>query len=175
VRPRGDRHTAAALALAADQLPKAVDGPRVVVLYTAARDAGGPSADDLGATLLRSHALLFVVSTAADTGYWSQATARTGGFLAPATEGSAVPAFDQVSTMLRARYLVSIPTPGRLPAPVSLRVDTGDATLTGDAVVPAAAGPDRGRRGYLALAAAGVGVLAVAFGLLVYRWRRQTR
>ncbi len=47
-----------------------------------------------------------------------------------------VPALDQVETSLRGRYLVRFPTPATLPATVSVKVDTGDLTLTGDALIP---------------------------------------
>jgi hypothetical protein len=93
------------------------------------------------------------------------------------------PALDQVGTMLRARYLVTIPTPARLPAPVSLRVDTGHMTLTDDAVVTAPAGPDRSesvtrflaRSGLVVPVSVAVAILAVVFGVLVIRRRRQYR
>jgi hypothetical protein len=179
VRAGGNRHTAAALALAVDQLPRTVDGPRVVVLYTTATDAGD-TADNVAGRLRGAHALLVVVTTAADTTYWSRLTHDTGGFTAPATAGSVVPALDQVSTVLRSRYLVSIPTPGKLPAPVSVRVDTGPAMLTGATVVPATAVGDRsqrasaGRGGLLLPAIVGAAAMAAVFAVLVIR-RRQAR
>jgi glyoxylase-like metal-dependent hydrolase (beta-lactamase superfamily II) len=49
-----------------------------------------------------------------------------------------VPALDQVESTLRGRYLIRFPTPGSLPARVSVQVGTDDLTLTGDAVVPPA-------------------------------------
>jgi hypothetical protein len=168
VRAHGQRRTAAALGLAVGQLPGSVDGPRVVVLYTTAPDAGGPAAGDLAARLLKAHALLVVVSTATDADYWWTVARATGGFRAPALAGSVVPALDQVDTVLRARYLVSIPTPARLPASVSVRVDTGQVVLTADAVVPlAAAERPSGPEPPLTVAAAllrpaAIGVLVVA-------------
>jgi hypothetical protein len=86
------------------------------------------------------------VASTANIEYWSAVTRATGGFVAPALPGFVVPALDQVGTMLRARYLITFPTPARLPTPVSVRVDTGHATLTADTVVTAATGDNSGHR-----------------------------
>jgi hypothetical protein len=83
LEPRGDRQTSAALDLAAQQLPPEAGSPRLVVLYTAAPDAAGRSAADLGAGLSAAGIVLGVVTTATDGGpvppYWSAATGATGG------------------------------------------------------------------------------------------------
>jgi glyoxylase-like metal-dependent hydrolase (beta-lactamase superfamily II) len=135
VRPGGERDTAAALTLAARQFPQAGTGRRVVVMYTTAADADGPSAATLAARFRAGGTILVVIGTAGD-GYWSDAAAATGGFFAPAGQPVVVPALDQVESTLSGRYLVSFATPGALPARVSVRVDAGDLTLTGDAVIP---------------------------------------
>lgn len=183
IRAGGERHTADALALAIGQLPRTVDGPRVIILYTTASDAAGVTADDLTQRLLRAQALLVVVTTAPHTSYWPRITRATGGLVAPALNDFVTPALDQVGTMLRARYLVSVPEPASLPAPVSLRVDTDQMTLTDDAIVTAAVGQRRSvlapacllcRTDLIVPVSVTVVVLAVAFGVLVLR-RRQHR
>jgi hypothetical protein len=138
VQAHGKRSTSDALTLAVRQLPAAPSGPRVVVLYTSAPDAGGEPAAALAARLTKAHALLVVVSTATDPLYWSSVARATGGLLAPAVAPAVVPALDQVGAMLKARYLITFPTPPKLPAQVSVRVAVGDVTLTADAAVPAA-------------------------------------
>jgi hypothetical protein len=180
VKAHGQRQTVAALGLAVNQLLTNVDGPRVIVLYTTAPDAGGSPAEDISARLLARHVILVVVSTAPGTTYWSTVAQATGGFLAPAKVSSVAPALDQVDAMLRARYLLNIPTPARLPAQVSVRIDMGPLILSGDAVVPAPP-PAPGRepaplawaRTPLGIAAIAVSVLAVvAAALLTLQWRR---
>jgi hypothetical protein len=141
IRPHGARRTAEALRLATQQLGRSAAGPRLVLLYTTARDVDGVSANDLAARLLHAQALLVVVSTTADTGYWTQVTRATGGFLAPAQPSVLVPAMDQVAVQLRNRYLITFPAPDRLPAPVSVRIDTPAGRLTADTVVPVAPSP----------------------------------
>jgi len=137
VQPHGARHTSDALTLAVRQLQAGAADPRLVVLYTSAADAGGEPAGVLGARLKDAHTILVVVSTTADTRYWSDVTHATGGFLAPAGPATVTPAFDQVATLLRARYLLTMPTPDPLPALASVRIETREMTLTADAVVPA--------------------------------------
>jgi hypothetical protein len=139
MRAAGKRKTSQALTLATGQLPKTPAGPRVIVLYTTAPDAGGESSAVLSRRLARAHAILVVVSPATDAPYWSDVARATGGFLAPTGARSAGPALDQVGTLLRSRYLVTIPAPRELPAPASVRVETGAVTLSADAVVPAEA------------------------------------
>jgi hypothetical protein len=135
VRASGPRDTAAALTLAARQFPQAGTGRRVVVLYTTAPDAGGPSAATLAARFRSGGTILVVVGTGGAE-YWSAAAAPTGGFFAPAGRPVVVPALDQVEATLSGRHLVRFATPATLPATVAVRVDTGDLTLTGDVVIP---------------------------------------
>jgi hypothetical protein len=179
VRARGDRDTGAALRLAMRQFPAVAAGRRVVVLYTTGADAGGESAGTLGARFRASGTILVVVGTAGDA-YWADAANATGGFFAPAGNPVVIPALDQVETTLKGRYLVRFPTPPALPARVSVRVGTGDLTLTGDALVartPMPATPSaRGGPGprtavLLGLAAAGLAALVIAIVLLLRRRR----
>jgi hypothetical protein len=137
VRAGGERDTAAALTLATRQFPGAPPGRRLVVLYTTATDAG-ESAAVLGARFLASGTMLVVVGTAEGDRYWTEVAAATGGFFAPAGNPVVGPALDQVQTTLAGRHLIEFPTPPALPARVAVRVDTGDLTLTGEAVVGAA-------------------------------------
>jgi hypothetical protein len=174
VHPHGERHTSQALTLAVHQLPPALAGPRVVVLYTGAADAGGEASTALATRLAGAHILLVVVTTATDTRYWSDATRPTGGFLAPAVASGTAAAFDQVATTLRDRYLISFPAPAHLPARASVRVNLQDVTLAADVVVPATTGDTRPGRGAGATwvtvalwAAAVAGVLVLLIGLLV--------
>jgi hypothetical protein len=131
--------------------------------------------------------LLVVVSPATAAPYWSDVAHATGGFVAPTGARSTGPALDQVSTLLRDRYLLTIPAPRQLPAQASVRVDTGAGALTADAVVPAAAVPavaatptgDRDRRpwwinGVLWLTVV-LGALALFAGVALIRARRETR
>jgi hypothetical protein len=136
VRPHGARSTSDALTLALGQLPQAPAGPRLVVLYTTASDAGGESAAALAARVARAGAMLVVVGPAGTSGFWSPAGRSTGGFFAPAGVPVVIPALDQVATTLRGRHLVTFPTPDRLPARLSINVRADGVMLTGDAVVP---------------------------------------
>jgi hypothetical protein len=179
VRPGGDRDTAAALTLAAQQFPQAGTGRRVVVAYTTAADAGGPSAPALAARFRAAGAILVVVGTAGDA-YWSEAAAATGGFFARAGRPVVVPALDQVESTLSGRHLVRFATPGVLPARVSVRVQTGDLTFTGDAVVvpppPPAAVPAAARdRTVLApaLVTAAVAAMVAFLVVVAVRARRE--
>jgi hypothetical protein len=137
VRAAGRRSTSDALTLATDQFPVAPADSRLVVLYTTSPDAGGESAAALGARLTSAGAMLVVVGVAAAGAYWSGVSRSTGGFFAPARVPVVVPALDQVATTLRGRYRVTFPTPQKLPARLSIRVDAGDLTLAADAVVGA--------------------------------------
>lgn len=182
VPARGARDTAAALTLAMRQFPATALGRRLVVLYTTGMDAHGEDAGALAARFRQSGTILVVVGTASTGPYWSTAAGDTGGFFAPAGDPVVVPALDQVSTVLGSRYLVELPTPPTLPARVSVRVDTGDLTLTGDAIVAAAAPPvpatDRGLARtavVLWIAVAGVAVLVAAAAYLRRRRSRPAR
>jgi len=172
----GGRDTAAALDLAARQFPDAPAGRRVAVLYTTAPDAGGESAAALGARLRASGTILVVVGTADASPFWPDAAAATGGFFAPAGDPVVVPALDQVQTTLRGRHLVTFPTPPTLPARVSVRIDTADLRLAGEATIPAPPpAAERGGRGWAAVrlgaTAAGVFIVLAAI-VLVLRGRR---
>lgn len=178
MRADGTRDTEAALTLARGQFPRAETGRRVVVMYTSAADAGGVRAADLADDFRASGTILVVVGTAAASGFWSGAAAATGGFFAPASEPVVVPALDQVESTLRDRYLVCFSTPPKLPATVDVRVDTGDLTLTGQALVPAPNGHDEGGpvtprtiAGTL-LVATGLATVVAIIVLLVARGRR---
>ncbi len=176
VQAGGQRSTAAALTLALRQLPASSDAPRLLLLYTGAPDAGSEPATDLAARLTAAHVLLAVVDTGTDRRYWSRVTAATGGVLAPAAPSAAVGAFGDVAAALRARYVLSFPAPGPLPARVSVRVRTAEATLIADALVPAgtAAGAAHTGGGHTAARHTGEGqagggairILAVAVGAL---------
>ena len=114
--------------------------------WKTAPDAGGERAAALATRFRATGTILVVVATAAGAGYWADAAAGTGGFLAPAGDPVVIPALDQVTTTLQGRYLVEFPTPAALPARVSVHIETGDLRLTGDATVaapapPASAGP----------------------------------
>ncbi|HET6533234.1 MAG TPA: VWA domain-containing protein, partial [Actinoplanes sp.] len=174
---RGERDTAAALTLAAGQFPDTPAGRRVVVYYTGAPDAGGESAAALAARFRSAGTLLVVVGSAAAGRYWAEAAAGTGGFFAPAGDPVVVPALDQVQTTLAGRYLVEFPAPPDLPARVSVRVDTGDLTLTGDAVVTAPPGDPGGWPNLRMLVLGGLTAagLALAAALLLLARRRPRR
>ncbi len=177
VQARGERSTSDALTLALNHLPASPADPRVIVFYTSAADAGGESAAALAERLAQANVILVVVGPARNGAYWSGVSRATGGFLAPVLAPLVVPALDQVGAMLRARYLLKIPTPGQLPARVSVRIDMGDVTLTGDTVVPvvtlAQAYPPTEeppvRAGTVVWVAAVVGVLAVLVAAAVVR------
>lgn len=132
----GDRRTSQALDLAVQQFPAGPSEPRLLVLYTAAPDAGGEPAAALGERLRTAGVLLAVVTTAAP-GYWSAAATATGGVAVGAGPAEVVGAFDELSAALRTRYLMTVPAPARLPAAVTVRVDTGNGPLTTEAQVPA--------------------------------------
>jgi hypothetical protein len=103
-----------------------------------------------------------VVGTAAACSFWSDAAAASGGLFAPASEPVVVPALDQVESTLRGRYLVCFATPPTLPATVGVRIDTGDLTLTGEAVVPS---PGGGQGGGGPVSRTIIGSMLVATGL----------
>jgi hypothetical protein len=190
LRPHGGRDTSGAVDLALRQLPADVAAPRVVVLYTAAPDAGGESAADLGERLNAAGVLLAVVTTAEDgraaPQYWSAVAADTGGVAVSARATEVVPAFDRVAAALRTRYLLTTPLLDRLPATVTVRVDTARGPLTADAVVPGEALPagvlsTMGPELRLPVTLAGAvlvlvtGALAVAGGLHARRWASRRR
>ncbi len=170
LQPHGQRQTSQALTAAVRELPVTPGEPRLVVLYTGAVDAGGEAATDLAERLRTAHTLLAVVSNAADSSYWSQVTAATGGLLVAPQASDPIRASESLLDRLRARYLLTFPTPQQLPARVSVRVDTTAGAARADAFVPREATPDRpgdpGSPGLLlpALSAAAL-VLFAAAGL----------
>ncbi|RSM72560.1 hypothetical protein DMB66_05305 [Actinoplanes sp. ATCC 53533] len=180
VRARGERDTAAALGLAVRQFPGTAAGRRVVVLYTTGADAGGEGARALATRFRASGTILVVVGTVTDSPYWASVAAATGGFFAPSGDPVVIPALDQVKTTLNGRYLVQFPTPPVLPARVSVRIDTGDLSMTGDAIVtaPAAASRDTTDRSPIraalvpGLAVAGLAAMVIAAVLLRRRRSR---
>jgi hypothetical protein len=145
LQPRGDRRTGAALDLAARQLPPEADSPRLLVLYTAAPDAPGRSAADLGARLSADGIVLAVVTTAGDgdraPAYWSAAAAATGGTAVGAPGSDPVAGFTRLATDLRSRYLLTVPAPARFPAAVAVRADGPAGALATETVLPAPAVP----------------------------------
>lgn len=185
LRPHGGRDTSGAVDLALAQLPAGVAQPRVVVLHTAAPDAGGESAADLAERLTAAGVLLAVVTTTADgraAPYWSGVADGTGGIAVGARASEVVPAFDRLAAALRTRYLLTTPLPDRLPATVTVRVDAPGEPLTAVAVVPGRALPP-GLRPDLRLPVTlavcvlvlVTGVLAVEAGLQARRWASRRR
>jgi hypothetical protein len=88
--------------------------------------------------LKRAGAVLAVVTTGQQARYWQEVTAATGGVAAVAG-ATAMPAFDRVAEAMRARYLLTFPSPDRLPARVSVRAGTAAGTLTAEVQVTAGA------------------------------------
>jgi hypothetical protein len=166
VQAGGVRQTSDAISLALRQL-SAATGPRVLLLYTGASYAGDEAADALADRLTSSHTVLVVVSTSPDTGYWREVANATGGLLVAAQRASVIAAFDQVADVLRSRYLVTFPSPERLPARVTVQAGVGGETLTADAIIPTAepaAAPRSERSNTLWLVALGAGVLTIVAG-----------
>ena len=171
LRPHGERNTSQALTVALRQLPVAPGEPRLMLLFTSAADAGGEAAADLAGRLRKAHTLLAVVSTAADNTYWSQVTTATGGMLVASRASDLISAFETLLDPLRARYLLTFPTPGQLPAWVSVRVNTAAGTLSADALVAGGSTPDgRGEAG-LPLPALSVAALLLLGAAAVLRAR----
>jgi hypothetical protein len=169
VRAGGDRDTAAALDLALAQLPAAATEPRVVVLFTGAPDAGGDAATSIVDRMRAAGVLVAVVETGeAGSGFWSAVAAGTGGVAVRAAPTDVVAAFDRVAEALQRRYLLTIPTPDRLPAAVVVQTDAGDASLVGQAT----AAPAPQAAGFVAVTGVAlVAVLAAAALLAVVALR----
>ena len=172
VQPGGTRATAAALDLALAQLPAVATDPRIVVLFTAAPDAGGEPAAAVVDRMRAAGAVLAVVETggAGPADFWSTTAAGTGGVAVRAASTDVVAAFDRVTQALQRRWLVTIPAPERLPATVVVRTGGGAAPLTAEAVVPAPP-PALGGPALLVVLV----VLAVVAVLLVVALRRRAR
>jgi Tetratricopeptide repeat len=166
--PLGDRQTATALDLAIAQLPHEPDSPRLVVLYTAANNAGG-SPGALAARLRAEGVVLAVVTTAEDDAYWAAVAAGTCGVVVRARSTAVVDAFAQVTTELRTRFLVTLPAPARA-APAVVQVGPRSA----DVEIPTAS--DGGVDPAIVLAAAAVGAVALALGgVAIVRRRRRAQ
>ena len=163
--PLGDRQTATALDLAVAQLPREPDNPRLVVLYTAATNAGD-SPDALAARLRAEGVVLAVVSTAEDDAYWSAVAAGTCGVAVRARPTAVVDAFAQVTTELRTRSLVTLPAPART-TPAVVQVGPRRA----DVEIPTSA--DGGIDPVTVLAAAALGAVALALGGVAIARRRR--
>lgn len=136
----GRRSTAEALGLALGELRAAPDRPRLVLLHTAAPDAGGEPATGLAARLAAARTLLAVVTPGPPSPYWSQVGAATGGVVASARPAGVLAAFGRVATALRSRHLVTIPMPERLPVVVSVQARAGAGRVAAEAVVQAPPG-----------------------------------
>ena len=170
--PQGDRQTATALDLAIAQLPREADSPRLVVLYTAANNAGANAGDSphaLAARLRAEGVVLAVVTTAEDDTYWAAVAAGTCGVAVSARPTAVVGAFAQVTTELRTRFLVTLPAPARA-APAVVQVGPRRA----DVEIPTAS--DGGVDPVIVLAAAAVGAVALALGgVAIVRRRRRAQ
>ncbi|BCY06877.1 hypothetical protein [Actinoplanes sp. L3-i22] len=178
VRPAGDRDTAAALTLAAQQFPGTEVGRGVTLLYTSAERADGLTATQLADRFRSAGILLVVIGTSDPDRYWSSAAAATGGFYAPAGDPVVVPALDQVESTLSARYLVRFATPATLPAHASISIRTGDVILSAETTLGGPAGPTRHPRWFLVVVLAPLllFLLLLAFLLVLAGWRnRRTR
>jgi von Willebrand factor type A domain len=137
LRPAGNRQTQAALSMAARLLPD-TPGPRVLVLYTGAADAGGIPAGDLSAALVAANVVLAVVSTSTDPAYWSKVATATGGAVVPTNPANAISAFSTVAELLRTRYQLTFTLPQPAPRSVTISVDAGTGPQTAQASVAAA-------------------------------------
>jgi von Willebrand factor type A domain len=134
VRPGGTRQTGAALSMAARLLPD-TPGPRVLVLYTGAADAGAVSAANLTATLVEQNVVLAVVSTSTDPAYWSKVATATGGAVVPTNPTNAIGAFSTVAELLRTRYQLTFTLPQPAPKSVTISVDNGTGPRTAQAAI----------------------------------------
>lgn len=170
VRSGGARDTAAALDAAVAQLPAEPAGPRLVVLYTSAPDAGGEPAAAVAERLRAVGAVLAVVATPDGTAvppFWADVAAATGGTAVAAPPGGGLAPTEQVVSAMTATRLLSTPAPARLPATVVVRVGSS----TTEVVVPGTA-PDGPRLGVLI---AVVAVVALVLVEVVLRRRRKAR
>ena len=137
LRSGGIRATSAALTLALDRLTAPAAAPRVLVLLTAAPDAGGETAVALSDRLRRAKAILAVVETGPVSTYWSTVATDTGGLAVTTAPDRAITAFDAVADALRARYVVSFPRPEDRATSVQLRFTTASGPLSASVDVPA--------------------------------------
>ena len=184
LQPGGRRDTSAALTLALDRLPARRGDRSVLVLYTSARDAGGEPATALGERLRAAGAVLAVVTTAPDPGYWTSAARATGGLAVVAPADRPIEAFDRVAGALRTRYVATFARPATGGAELRWRADGITSTLpvtipAGPAAVPRAdarnPASDEGGSPALPLVAGLVVVLVAAGGAVVVLVRRRRR
>ena len=131
----GTRDTSAALTLALREVPERPGDRSVVVLYTAAADAGGETSASLGARFRSAGAVLAVVTTTSDPSYWRSAAAATGGPVVATDAAGAIAAFDQVARALRTRYVVGFQRPAAGGA-ADLRWTAGGAPVEVPVVIP---------------------------------------
>ena len=169
IQAGGQRQTSEALSVALGVLQRIPARSRMVVLHTAAADAGGESATNLAAKLIDAHTALSVISTAADSSYWLDVTRRTGGVLTTPETGNVFAAFDQVADAMRSRYLLTFAPTDQPPFAITVRVDTAEGSATADAAVPAPpADPDSGPGWLLLLATAALlAVVGLVFFALI--------
>ncbi len=179
VRPDGARQTAAALAVAADQLAAEPGDPRLVTLYTCAADAGDASVAAVVDRLRSRGAVLAVVEAGAGPAggvaspFWTRVATATGGVAVRAAPEGALAAFDEVTAQLGRRYLVSFPAPARLPATAAVRVGTAGGTLTADVPIARPAGEGVSGPVLAAGVAAAAVVLAAGASAVAQRMRRR--
>jgi hypothetical protein len=163
--------------------------PRVVVLQTAAGDAGGESAADLGERLRRAGVVLEVVTGPGGSAYWQSVADATGGGVAQARSGQAEAAFSRVSDALRHTFLVTFARPAGAVDGVSVRFGGAaggagafvDLTTSGSSATaaesdadPAAAGGSGPSLGAVVNVIALL-LLALAGGVVLHGLRRRPR
>ena len=132
----GQRQTAEAVSVALRELQRIPARSRMVILHTAAADAGGLPASDLAAKLIDAHTALAVVSASPDSSYWLDVTRRTGGVLTTPAVGNVFAAFDQIADVMRSRYLLTFKPTAQSTSPIVVRLDTPEGSATAVTVVP---------------------------------------
>jgi hypothetical protein len=175
VRAGGARSTAAALDLAVAQLRAGATDPRLVVLYTGAPDAGGEPAATVVERMRAAGVVLAVVGSGETASpFWTAVAGGTGGMAVTAGPSGVIGAFDQVTTALGSRYLLTFPAPARLPAAVAVQVDTAGGPVSTEATVtPAAAPPGSGGTGpVVAVVIGGIIAVVLVAGAVVLVRRR---
>lgn len=178
----GQRDTAAAVALALDQLSGSPGPGKVLVLFTAAPAAGEQVASVLGEQLAEAGVVLGVVHAgpeeSGDGRQWQAVAARTGGVALTVGGAGELAAFDAVADELRRRALVVLERPADGASRVTLRTG-GGGTVSVDLPPTLAAGeadPQAGvqdGRAWVAPVLALVAAAALLAGWL--RWRQRPR
>jgi hypothetical protein len=176
VTSTGARATSEALTLSVRQLPAWPGSQPVLVLFTAAPDAGGEAASALGERLQGAHAILAVITTSADSGYWSRVATSTGGFAISTRPAQAITAFDAAADALRARYQVTFTRPRTAATQATLRFDAAGRQTVVAVALPrvqagrAAAGSGSAGAGrWLWVSAAALLAAAAAVAMLLRR------